>query len=192
MNKIHLKSCKTKLFTSKNETFGVHDELSGAYSREGVIFSNPVPRGGVNGACAHYIMVSKFQWKPFWLATQRDPQNDWTATQNRVNYDVFAQAPSRWGVIEGELFKEIRKVLFHHFQTHSCIHPQDTCTHTHKIHGCMKSYYERKRNKYLTVFLQSCWNICKVWSNNCVFRKKKRKANKKLCRRKAKHVGVKR
>ena len=38
-------------------------------------------------------MVSKFQWKPFWLATQRDPQNDWTATQNRVNYDVFAQAP---------------------------------------------------------------------------------------------------
>ena len=47
-----------------------------------------------NGACAHYVMVSKFQWKPFWLATQRDPQNDWTATQNRVNYDVFAQAPS--------------------------------------------------------------------------------------------------
>ena len=39
-------------------------------------------------------MVSKFQWKPFWLATQRDPQNDWTATQNHVNYDVFAQAPS--------------------------------------------------------------------------------------------------
>ena len=36
-------------------------------------------------------MVSKFQWKPFWLATQRDPQNDWTATENRVNYDVFAQ-----------------------------------------------------------------------------------------------------
>ena len=46
-----------------------------------------------NGACAHYVMVSKFQWKPFWLATQRDPQNDWTATQNRVNYDVFAQVP---------------------------------------------------------------------------------------------------
>ena len=37
-------------------------------------------------------MVSKIQWKPFWLATQWDPQNDWTATQNRVNYDVFAQA----------------------------------------------------------------------------------------------------
>ena len=26
-----------------------------------------------NGACAHYVMESKFQWKPFWLATQRDP-----------------------------------------------------------------------------------------------------------------------
>ena len=49
--------------------------------------------GEANGACAHYVMVSKFQWKPFWFATQRDPQNDWTATQNRVNYDVFAQAP---------------------------------------------------------------------------------------------------
>ena len=45
------------------------------------------------GSCAHYVMVSKFQWKPFWLATQRDPQNDWTATQNGVTYDVFAQAP---------------------------------------------------------------------------------------------------
>ena len=46
-----------------------------------------------DGACAHYVMVSKFQWKSFWLATQRDPQNDWTATQNGVNYDVFAQTP---------------------------------------------------------------------------------------------------
>ena len=44
-----------------------------------------------NGACAHYIMVSKFQWKPFWLATQRDPQNDWTGTQNRMNYDVHTK-----------------------------------------------------------------------------------------------------
>ena len=50
----------------------------------------------VNGACAHYVMVSKYQWKPFWLATQRDPQNDWTATQKRVNYDVIAQAPLVW------------------------------------------------------------------------------------------------
>ena len=48
-----------------------------------------------NGACAHYVMVSKFQWKPFWLATQRDPQNDWTATQNCANYDEFAQASFR-------------------------------------------------------------------------------------------------
>ena len=37
-----------------------------------------------------------FQWKPFWLATQRDLQNDWTATQDRVNYDICAQAPSTW------------------------------------------------------------------------------------------------
>ena len=53
----------------------------------------PFVSNDLDGACAHYVMVSKFQCKPFWLATQRDPQNDWTATQNRVNYDVFAQAP---------------------------------------------------------------------------------------------------
>ena len=52
-----------------------------------------IEKEGVIGAWVHYVMVSKFQWKPFWLATQRDPQNDWTATQNRVNYDVFAQVP---------------------------------------------------------------------------------------------------
>ena len=46
-------------------------------------------------ACAHYVMAPKFQWEPFWLVTQRDPQNDLTANQNRVNYDVFAQAPLR-------------------------------------------------------------------------------------------------
>ena len=53
-------------------------------------------------------MVSKFQWKPFWLATQRDPQNDWSATQNRVNYDVFAQAPSP---LKAELGLEIGQHL---------------------------------------------------------------------------------
>ena len=43
------------------------------------------------GLCAlrHGIQIST---KPFWLATQRDPQNDWTATQSRVNYDIFTQA----------------------------------------------------------------------------------------------------
>ena len=78
-----------------------------------------------DGACAHYVMVSKFQWKPFWLATQRDPQNDWTATQNRVNNDVFAQAPL---------------VLWRHWMHLSYMRPVTSenqfhctrlCTHTH-------------------------------------------------------------
>ena len=56
------------------------------------LIDSPFGMSKRNGACAHYVMVSKFQWKPFWLATQRDPQNDWTATQNRVNYDVFAHS----------------------------------------------------------------------------------------------------
>ena len=46
-----------------------------------------------NGACTHNVMVSKFQWKPFWLATQWDPPNAWTGLQNDVNYAVLAQAP---------------------------------------------------------------------------------------------------
>ena len=35
-----------------------------------------------------YIMVSKDQWKSFWLATQLYPEHDWTGWQNGVNYDV--------------------------------------------------------------------------------------------------------
>ena len=46
-----------------------------------------------DGACAHYVIVHKFQWKPFWLATHLDPRNDWIGWQNCVNYDAFAQAP---------------------------------------------------------------------------------------------------
>ena len=36
------------------------------------------------GACAHYVIVSKFQWKPVWLATRRDPQNDKGVPQGSV------------------------------------------------------------------------------------------------------------
>ena len=38
------------------------------------------------------LMVSRFQWKPLWLTTQHEPQNDMTGWQNRVNFDVFAIA----------------------------------------------------------------------------------------------------
>ena len=41
----------------------------------------------------HYVMVFKIQWKPFWLATQLYPYNDWTGRQNVVSYDVIAEAP---------------------------------------------------------------------------------------------------
>ena len=67
--------------------------MSNALGKTGRCLVGVVLFARLDGACAHYVMVSKFQWKPIWLATQRDPQNDWTATQNRVNYDVFAQAP---------------------------------------------------------------------------------------------------
>ena len=34
-----------------------------------------------NGGHAHYVIESKVQWEPFWLATQQYPQNDWTGWQ---------------------------------------------------------------------------------------------------------------
>ena len=83
-----------------------------------------------NGACAHYVMVSKFQWKPFWLATQRDPQNDWTATQNRVNYDVFVQAPFT------------RTCLKTHTHTHTHARARASAnTHTHSnVYTCIAGF----------------------------------------------------
>ena len=46
-----------------------------------------------NGGRAQYVLDSKNQWKPFWLATQLYPENDWTGWQNGVNDDECAQAP---------------------------------------------------------------------------------------------------
>ena len=39
-----------------------------------------------NGGCAHYVIVSKVQWKPFWLATQLYPQNDWLGVPYTMTY----------------------------------------------------------------------------------------------------------
>ena len=51
----------------------------------------------MNGACAHCDMVSKFQWKPYWLATQLYLQNASGGWQFRLNdgiaYDVFTRGP---------------------------------------------------------------------------------------------------
>ena len=56
-------------------------------------------------------MVSKAQWKPFWLATEFHPSNDLTGWQNCVNYDVLAQAPLGLTlcVLENKLVKKILK-----------------------------------------------------------------------------------
>ena len=43
---------------------------------------------------------SKFNGKPFWLATQLYPYNDWTWRQNVVTYDVIAEAPFEDRVIK--------------------------------------------------------------------------------------------
>ena len=51
-----------------------------------------MPTSG-NGGREHYVIVSKIQWKPFWLVTQLYPHNDWARWQNGVNDDVCAQSP---------------------------------------------------------------------------------------------------
>ena len=43
------------------------------------------------GPCA-FIIESKVQWKPFWLATQQYPQNDWLGG-NFPNIMMYAHAP---------------------------------------------------------------------------------------------------
>ena len=57
-------------------------------------FINLLHSLGTNGACVHYVMVSKIQRKPFWLAAKLYPQNVWTGCQFDVKYDIFAQAQS--------------------------------------------------------------------------------------------------
>ena len=42
---------------------------------------------------AHYVMVSRIQWQPFWIATQLCPQNDWTGWQFCAHYDTCVQPP---------------------------------------------------------------------------------------------------
>ena len=80
-----------KLFWNGSQIIKVHATTPHLWHT--TVFIAHLGDSGRNGARAHCVMVSNFQWKPFWLATQRDPQNDWTATQNRVNNDVFAHAP---------------------------------------------------------------------------------------------------
>ena len=46
----------------------------------------------VDQTLARSIWKRKSQFSNWPKDYQRDPQNDWTATQNRVNYHVFAQA----------------------------------------------------------------------------------------------------
>ena len=62
-----------------------------------------------NGACAYHVMVSKIQWKPFWLATQLYSQNDETGWQNGVNNDVFAQA--LFAFSGGGIFKNAQRTF---------------------------------------------------------------------------------
>ena len=58
---------------------------------------------GINEACQHYMVVSKIEWQPFWLANQLYPQNDWAGWRLRVNNDVFAQA---YGILELYMYSQ--------------------------------------------------------------------------------------
>ena len=84
----HLSSCR---FAKKKRFVFVRVCVVSVASAFQNTFQCVSPSGG--WACTHYVMVSKFQWKPFWLTTQLYAQNGWTGWQNRVNNDVLAQAP---------------------------------------------------------------------------------------------------
>ena len=69
-----------------------------------------------NGACVHYVMVSKIQWRPFWLATHLYPQNDSIGWQKGVNNDVFAQASSH-GCSSPSPLLQMQRVLINRRQS---------------------------------------------------------------------------
>ena len=77
------------------QAWTMQHRLADLDQKQCVLLTQPKPRLH-NGGRVHYVMLSRIQWKPFWLATQLYPQNDWTGWQNGVNYDVCAQSPSGW------------------------------------------------------------------------------------------------
>ena len=46
-----------------------------------------------DGDRVDYVMASKSQWKPFWLASELYLQNDWAGWQHLVTFDEWALAP---------------------------------------------------------------------------------------------------
>ena len=59
-----------------------------------------------NGACAHSgLMVSKVQWRPFWLATQLYPQKEWTGWQFRVSYGIYSHSSYSFGELSSKLLR---------------------------------------------------------------------------------------
>ena len=49
----------------------------------------------INEVHVHSVVVSRTQWKPFWLATKVCPQNDWAGWHIRVKYGVRTQTTLR-------------------------------------------------------------------------------------------------
>ena len=67
-----------------------------------VIFAKSLSPKKEWGLCAHYVMVSKFQWKSFWLATQPGLQNElggkivWTMTYSHRPHCLFHWASTNF------------------------------------------------------------------------------------------------
>ena len=72
------------MYVSKNNSHKIELFSSIAKKEEACTYlTERIDKIGVNakkytGACAHYVKVSRTQWKPFWLATQLCQPNDWT------------------------------------------------------------------------------------------------------------------
>ena len=71
-----------------------------------------LPVSLLNGDRVHYVMVSKIQWKPFWLATQLYPQNDWTGWQFLVSIGIGVCALAPLGLKSGFILSNSNSFLF--------------------------------------------------------------------------------
>ena len=109
-----------------------------------------------NGACVHYVMVSKIQWQPFWLATQLYPQNDWTGWQIRVNY---RKTPK---ISTPSIFTEICCRL----QCPESTYPQNISTLYPVSWKCVHKRWNKHNS---VVFTESISKISRSWAHLALF-----------------------
>ena len=65
------------------------------------------------------VMVPKFQWKPSWLATQWDPQNDWTGWQIVLTTTYWHRSHPQIVILSKEQYSTGGAEFIHQFRSYA-------------------------------------------------------------------------